>query len=252
MEINIRQIFLILLKKVHIIMICALIVAVLSLLYTNYMVTPLYSSSAMLSIQASENREDYKSVTTADYTVSVELVSTITELIKNEACLNIVGEITGLNKYYSPQALKSMITVSSKKTENFYITVSAPYPEHSLILVNAFADVLSDSSFVRGNIVNADDKDPNRGYIKKILKAGTVTLISGAKNVPLTPSSPNIAKNTFLGLIIGAAIASLFYIFKDFVSTKVLTEEDIELLIPDLISLGTVPLINPCKGSEQN
>lgn len=252
MEINIRQIFLILLKKAHVIVVCALIAAVFSFLYTNYMITPLYSSSAMLSIQASENREDYKSVTTADYTVSVELVSTITELIKNEACLNIVGEITGLNKYYSPQALKSMISISSKETENFYITVSAPYPEHSLILVNAFADVLSDSSFVRGNIVNADDKDPNRGYIKKILKAGTVTLISGAKNVPLTPSSPNIAKNTFLGLLVGALIASLFYIFKDFVSTKVLTEEDIENLIPDLISLGSIPLITPSKGSEQN
>ncbi len=252
MEINIRQIFLILLKKAHVIVACALIAAVFSFIYTNYMITPLYSSSAMLSIQASENREDYKSVTTADYTVSVELVSTITELIKNEACLNIVGEITGLNKYYSPQALKSMISISSKETENFYITVSTPYPEHSLILVNAFADVLSDSSFVRGNIVNADDKDPNRGYIKKILKAGTVTLISGAKNVPLTPSSPNIAKNTFLGLLVGALIASLFYIFKDFVSTKVLTEEDIENLIPDLISLGSIPLITPSKGSEQN
>ena len=252
MDINIKQMVLIIMKKIHVIVACALIVAVLSFVYTKFMVTPLYSSSAMLSIQASENREDYKSVTTADYTVSVELVSTITELIKNEACLNIVGEITGLNKYYSLSALKSMISISSKETENFYITVSCPNPEHSLILVNAFADVLSDSSFVRGNIVNADDKDPNRGYIKKILKAGTVTLISGAKNVPLNPSSPNVAKNTFFGLVLGGIISALLYIIKNFISSKVLTEEDIDALIPGLISLGSIPLISASKGSEQH
>ncbi len=251
MEINIKQVVLIVLKKLPVIISCALILGIISFFYTKFMITPLYTSSAMLSIQASENREDYKSVTTADYTVSVELVSTITELIKNEACLNIVGEITGLNKFYSLGQLKSMVSISSKETENFYISISCPYPEHSLILANAFADVLSDSSFVRGNIVNADDKDPNRGYIKKILKAGTVTLISGAKDVPVRPSSPNILRNTIIGILIGGFIAALFYIIKDICSSKVLTEEDIENLIPDLYSLGAIPLISHSKGSEQ-
>ncbi len=251
LELNIRQLFFIILKKLPIIISCGLVLALLMFLYSTFMVTPLYTSSAMLSIQASENRGDYKSVTTADYTVSVELVSTISELIKNDSCLNIVSNISELNRYYSLWQLRNMVSISSSGTENFNIKVSCPNPEHSLLLVNAFADVVSDSSFVNGNIVNADDKDPNRGYIKKILKAGTVTLISGAKSVPLRPSSPNVPRNTFLGFLVGFALACAFFIIKDLFSSKVLTEDDIETLLPDLPSLGTVPVINNSpKGSE--
>lgn len=251
MEINIKQLLFIVLKKLPIILSCAIVVALLMFFYSSFMITPLYTSSAMLSIQASENRGDYKSVTTADYTVSVELVSTISELIKNDSCLNIVGNISNLNRYYSLGQLKSMVSISSKGTENFNINVSCPNPEHSLLLVNAFADVVSDSSFVNGNIVNADDKDPNRGYIKKILKAGTVTLISGAKSIPLSPSSPNVSKNTTLGFVVGFVFAAAFFIIKDVFSSKVLTQEDIEELIPTLSSLGTVPVIaHSSKGSD--
>ena len=250
MEIDIKQLFFIVIKKLPIIVSVALLSTLLMFFYTSFFVTPLYTSSAMLSIQASENRGDYKSVTTADHTVSVELVSTISELIKSEACLSIVGNISGLEQYYGINQLKNMVSVSTKGTENFNITVSCPKPEHALILVNAFADVISDSSFVNGNIVSADDKDPNRGYIKKILKAGTVTLISGAKNVPLNPSSPNLSRNLFTGLVTGTVLSTLFFILKDVVSTKVLTEEDIEELLPELASLGTVPLIISEKGRD--
>ena len=251
MEINLKQLFLVILKKLPIIATFAAIVAFLSLTYTKFFITPLYTSSAMLSIQASENRGNYKSVTTADYTVSVELVSTISELIKNEACLSIVANISNLNQHYSLKQLKNMVSVTTKGTENFTINVASPNPEHALILVNAFADVISDSSFINGNIVNADDKDPGRGYIKKILKAGTVTLISGAKNVPLAPFYPNPIRNTFLGAVIGFVLAAFFFISKDLFSSKVLTTEDIELILPELNSLGAVPLIiNQAKGSD--
>ena len=250
MELNIKQLSLIVIKKLPIIVSVALLSTLLMFFYTSFFVTPLYSSSAMLSIQASENRGDYKSVTTADHTVSIELVSTISELIKNEACLSIVGDISGLNQYYSIYQLKNMVSVSTKGTENFSIVVSCPKPEHALILVNAFADVISDSSFVNGNIVSADDKDPHRGYIKKILKAGTVTLISGAKNIPLKPSSPNLSRNLLIGFVAGAVFSTLFFVLNDLISTKVLTEEDIEALLPDLASLGTVPLIASEKGSD--
>ncbi|MBQ2941473.1 MAG: hypothetical protein IJD97_04480 [Clostridia bacterium] len=250
MEINIRQLFLIVLKKLPVILSVGLIFALITLFYTTFMVTPLYTSSAMLSIQASENRGDYKSVTSADYTVSVELVSTISELIKNEACLAIVGKISQLDRYYSLSQLKSMVSLSSKGTENFNINVSCPNPEHSLLLVNAFADVISDSSFINGNIVNADEKDPNRGYIKKILKAGTVTLISGAKSVPISPSSPSPKKNTALGFIVGFILSAAFFIVKDAFTNKILTEEDIDALLPGLPALGSIPLIeNYQKGS---
>ena len=53
-----------------------------------------------------------------------------------------------------------------------------------------------------------------------------------------------------MGLIAGTVLSTLFFILKDVVSTKVLTEEDIEELLPELASLGTVPLIISEKGSD--
>lgn len=252
MELNIKQIFLIILKKIPTIISCALLLGLLSFLYTNFFVVPLYSSTAMLSVQANENRENYKSVSSGDYSVSVELVSTISELIKNEACIHMVDEITGLGSKYSSGQIKSMLSVTSSGTENFILKVSSPNPEHSLVLVNAFAEVISDATFIDGNIVNADPKDPTRGYIKKILKAGTVTLISGATKIPLSPSSPNTSRNTFTGFAVGLVLSTLFFILKDLINSRVLTESDMDDLFPEIPSLGAVPVISKEKGREKD
>ncbi len=252
MELNLKQIFLVLLKKLPIIILCAILMAALSFSYTKYMVTPLYTSSAMLSIQANENRESYKSVSSGDYSVSVELVSSIAELIKNESCIDLVDDITGLGDKYSFGQLRSTLSISSTGTENFILRVSSPNPEHSLVLVNAFAEVISDASFVDGNIVNADPKDPTRGYIKKIWKAGTVTLISKAKAVPLSPSSPNVSRNTLLAFMAGFALVAAFFVLMAIINSKVLTESDMDELFPEIPSLGSVPVISNEKGSDSN
>ena len=250
MEINLKQIFLILLKKLPIIASCAIILALCSFSYTKFFVIPLYTSSATLSVQANENRESYKSVSSGDYSVSVELVSTISELIRNEACISIVDDLTKLGAKYSFAQIRSMVSIVSNGTENFSVRVSSPNPEHSLILVNAFADVISDATFVDGNIIESDPNDPSRGYIKKILKAGTVTLISGATKVPISPSSPNTTRNTMMGFLAGAAISALFFILKDLINSKVLTESDMDELFPEIPSLGAVPVIEKEKGGD--
>lgn len=243
MEFDIRQIALILLKKLPIILICALLVAALSFLYTSYFITPLYTSQTALSIQASENRESNKSVTTADYNVSVELVASISELVKNDNCVRKVGEITGLDKVYTMGQLTNAVSVASKGTENFTLAVSSPDPVHSLVLANAFAEVISDATFVDGNVVVADDNDPNRGYAKKIIGAGNVKWISRATSVPMKPSEPNTARNTMLGFGIGFFIAALYLIFHEKISARIITEEDITSVLSDLPSLGMIPLV---------
>lgn len=250
--IDIRQIFFIILKKLPVIAACALICAVIAFSYSSFFVTPYYSSSASLCVQASENRGDYKSVTTADFTVSAELVTTISELSKNDVCVKAVGESTGLDKYYTVPQLRSMLKIVSNGTENFSVTATAPDPEHSIILVNAFANVLSDSTFVDGNIVSANANDPYRGYVKKILKAGTVTLISTAKNVPLSPSSPNKLKNAVLAAFLGAAVCAGMYILRECFSSKIITEDDIAMLYSDIPALGTVPIMSVQEGGERN
>lgn len=249
-EIDLRRTFFIIIKKLPVIISGALVLSVLAFVYSSFFVTPVYTSSASLCVQANENREDYQSVTTADFTVSVDLVNTIAELAKNEVCIKAVAESTGLDRYYSVGKIRSMLSVVSSGTENFEVKAICPNPEHSLIMVNAFANVISDSSFVDGNIVSANPNDPYRGYIKKILKAGTVTLISGAKSVPMSPSSPNITKNVFMAFMAGFLIISAVFVLKDIFSTKIITEDDIASSYPDIPVLGAVPVITLSEGGN--
>lgn len=249
-EIDLRQIFFIIVKKLPVIISGALILGVLAFFYSSFFITPVYTSSASLCVQANENREDYKSVTTADFTVSVDLVNTISELAKNDVCMKAVAESTGLDKYYSVGQIRSMLSVVSSGTENFVVKATCPNPEHSLILANAFANVISDSSFVDGNIVSANSNDPYRGYMKKILKAGTVTLISGAKTVPLSPSSPNIGKNVLLAVVAGFLILGAIFVIREGFSMKIITEDDIASSYSDIPALGSVPVITGLEGGK--
>lgn len=250
--IDIKQLFFVVVKRLPVIVACALVFAVVAFVYSGFFVTPYYSSTASLCVQASENRGDYKSVTTADFTVSAELVDTIAKLSKNDVCIKAVGESTGLDKVYSVAQLRSMLNIVSNGTENFSVKANAPDPEHALILVNAFANVLSDSTFVDGNIVSANSNDPYRGYVKKILKAGTVTLISTAKTVPLSPSSPNKTKNAIIAAFMGAVLCAGIYIFMELFTSKIITENDIAELYADIPALGTVPIINIKEGGNGN
>lgn len=249
--IDLRQVFLIIFKKLPVIIAGALICSVAAFLYSSFFITPMYTSSASLCVQANENREDYKSVTTADFTVSADLVDTISELAKNDVCINAVADSTGLDKVYSISQIRSMLQIVSNGTENFTVKAVSPNPEHSLILVNAFANVISDSSFVDGNIVSANSNDPGRGYVKKLLKAGTVTLISNAKNVPLSPSSPNKARNTVVAAMFGALLVSAFYVLRECFTLKIITEDDLAAKYPDIPVLGTVPVITERSGNYE-
>ncbi len=243
MEFNIKQLFFIIIKKLPIIISASLILGASAYFYTGYFVTPLYSSKAFLSYQSNENRKSFKAVNSGDYTVSTELVSSFPELIKDNSCVEIVARITNLDKVYTNDQIKGMISLSSNGTENFTLVASCPNREHSLLLVNAFAKVISDVSLINGNIEESDSTDPNRGYISKIINAGTVTLISEAKNQPTSPSYPNVGRSTSLGFLLGFVLSSLFFVLKDVLTSKLITEDDIEKLLLDIPSLGSIPLI---------
>ena len=251
-NIDLRQMYCILVKKLPVIIACTLACAILAFLYSAFMITPSYTSTASLCVQANENRGDYKSVTTADFTVSADLVDTISELAKNDVCIRAVGESTGLDEVYTMAQIRSMLGIVSNGTESFQVKATCPNPEHSLILVNAFANVISDSTFIDGNIVSANSNDPYRGYVKKILKAGTVTLISNAKSVPLSPSSPNKMKNMAMAALLGAAVCAGVYVMRERLTMKIITEDDIASLYQDIPALGTVPLMSVHEGSERH
>lgn len=243
MELDIKKVFSVIQKKFPAIIAISLIFGFIAFTYTYFFITPLYTSSSTLYVQSNEKREDNRAISSSDHLVSVELVSTVAQLIKNRACIDLLAEQTGLGSVYSYENFRKMISVHNNGTESFRLSVSCEDPEHSFRIVNSLSNIISNASFVNGNIVNASDDDPNRGYVKKILQAGTVTLIDEAKHVPIQPSSPNVASNSLVGILIGAMLSVCFFVLIDQLNTKIMSEDDILSVCETIPILGSIPLI---------
>ncbi|MDP4133287.1 MAG: Wzz/FepE/Etk N-terminal domain-containing protein [Bacillota bacterium] len=248
MELDIRQIFFMILKKAPIIIASTIIVGFLALIFTKIFVTPLYTSTASLYVQANEKRQTAGAISTADYTVSGELVSTITYLIKTDAIINEVAESSNLRDVYDNNHLRDMVSVSSSGTEHFKVKVNSSNPEHALILVNAFSRVISDSTLINNKIINSDD--PNRGYIRAILGTGNITLIDEG-TLPVKPSSPNVVSNTLIGILLGFILSILCITGYEKVNLKIITEDDLTSLFADLPVIGSIPLIEDGPAEEK-
>lgn len=243
MELDLKQIFSVIRKNFFRIIACSIFTGLLVFVYSYFFIPPTYTSTSTLYVQSNEKREDSHTISSADYSVSVELVATVAELIENHACIDILAEQTGLGSVYSYKQFRKMITVHENGTESFSLSISCPDPEHSFRIVNTLANIISNASFVDGNIVEASSDDPHRGYIKKILQAGNVTLIDEAQSVPIEPSSPNVTTNTLIGIFVGCFLSVCIFVLLDQINTKILSEEDAAAICGDIPILGSVPLI---------
>ena len=125
---------------------------------------------------------------------SQKLVNTYIEILRSNTYMAKISDNVGLG--YSANQIKSMLSMNAlNQTEILQIKVTNKNPDHAATILNEI-------------LANADSE------IIRIAKAGSVEVIDEAF-VPRTPSSPNIPKNTMVGLLLGAvlAMAVLFVIY---------------------------------------
>ena len=92
-------------------------------------------------------------------------------------------------------------------TEIFKISVSSYSKEDSKIIADAIAEIAPDE-------------------IIRVVKAGAVEIVDTAK-LPTTYSSPNIPKNTIIGIILGLLFACVLSILLELMNTSVKSREDL-------------------------
>ncbi|MDU2202014.1 MAG: GNVR domain-containing protein, partial [Anaerococcus hydrogenalis] len=107
-----------------------------------------------------------------------------------------------------------------KDTQIISVKVVDTVPERSMDIANATSMVFKDS-------------------ITKIMKVDNVQILDKA-NLPEEASSPNIKKNTAIGLILGFIIGVAISLFKELSDTTFKTTDDIQEAF-DIPVLGMIP-----------
>jgi len=216
-EMDIRQIALILWRKLWVILLFMLLCGGLAFSISNWMITPLYSASVSMYVYNS-NRAD-SNISSSDLATSQKLVDTYIVILKSNTVLNQVSRELG--EEYSSDAIRNMLSASSiNNTEAFSVTIKHPDPWAAERIVNTIARV-------------------SPLEITRVVKAGSVEVIDYA-TTPQYPSHPNIYRNTAVGALAGTAAAILLLILLTMLDTVVRSEEDLTVAF-DIPILGVIP-----------
>lgn len=222
-EIDLKELFYALKKKIVVIIGAFIAGVVLMAGYTIFLVTPMYSASSMIYVLSRTTESNALS----DVQLGTQLTNDYKIFIKTRLVIEQVIENTGVNMSY--EQLANAVTVSNPTDSRILtITVTNPDPATAQLLANEIASVTADTSDVTG--------------------AERPSIVEEAV-LPEAPVSPSLTRNCALGGIAGLAIACVVIIVLYLLNDTIKSEEDIERHL-HLTTLGVIPMKNG-RGSKK-
>ena len=181
-------------KKMYIILLIA-VFAELGILYTSYLVTPMYKSSTTLVLAQSASDTNAKNttntITTTDITLNSKLISTYSELIKSKSVVRQV--ISNLGISVDEEKIEKNITVKAREnTEVIEITVANENKTYATRIANELANVFAKK-------------------VGEIYNINNVNIVDRAEDDD-EPYNIHKGKTTFIFAFIGVAISGLYVI----------------------------------------
>ena len=215
MEIDLGEIFHLLMNKLWIIVLCFIIGATLAFGGTKLLITPKYSASSMIYILTKTT-----SVTSlADIQMGTQLTADFEILATSRPVLEEV--IEKLNLDYTYEELKSMIqTDNQTDTRILRFTVTDTDPIEAKKIANELANVAAE----RVAYVMSSDKP-------KIVEEAAV---------PKSPSSPNTKKNASVVALVFAFAAAAIIVLRYLLNDTIQNEDDVKKYL-GLHMLAAIP-----------
>lgn len=191
-----------------------------ALMYSLFIATPKYNSTTRVYVV--NQKKDNQAITTQDVQLGTLLVKDYKEIILSNS---VMSDVVAKNKLQiTPGELAKKISVDAPKdTRIISITVTDKDPQKARDLANAVREVSADK-------------------IKEVTKIEDVTTLEQAE-AALTPSSPNVFKNSVLAALLGLILAIGGVVLIELMDDRIKRPEDIEETM-DLVLLGVIPSTN--------
>ena len=224
MEIDVFHLLKIFWKRKILIALVAIVVGALAFAYSAFIVKPEFTSTTRIYV-VNRNQGDKPGLTNQDLQAGSYLVKDYREIILSQDVLEKVT--SNLKLDLSPKALASKVKVTVPvDTRIVSISVNDRVPEEASRIANSLREVAAEK-------------------IISITRVSDVTTLEGARPATV-PSSPNIRKNTIIGLLGGTVFTVIAVLIVELVDTRVKRPEDIEDVM-QIALLGVVPNLDKLK-----
>lgn len=198
LELSLIDIFFTLLKKWWIILISAIVIGALSFTYFSFIATPTYTSNARILVGREEDpRDTTTSFTINTLNIATNLTKEFSYLIKEPIVLDPVVKSLGLKA--SAKAVSGAVSVSIPGNELriLDISVRASTPEMAYKLNN---EIINQCALILPTIHE---------------HAKIEIIVTSPASVPASPSAPNVAGYTALGVFLGAVLSAVAVLIFD-------------------------------------
>ena len=223
-EIDLWELFQILLKNWLWILLSTLGCAILGLLITMFLITPKYRAEATMIVNT---RQDQTTTVTNDQITSAQkLVDTYSIIIRSRRVVDPIMEKLNIEADYE-SFVKNIIVESVNDTQVMSIQVENKDPEIALQVVQEIVD-----------------RAP--GAIISTVEAGSVNVVSEPYVNSEVPVSPSKLKNTAIAAFIGLFISSGAFLLIAFLDNTFKSVEDIQKQL-GLVTIGIIPTTESCK-----
>lgn len=223
-EIDVVQVLKVLWKRKLMIALVAIATGVLAFGFSSFIVKPQFTSTTRIYV-VNRNQGDKPGLSNQDLQAGSYLVKDYREIILSQDVLEKV--VTEQNLKFDAKALAKKIQVTvPAETRIVSISVKDGNPEEASRIANGLREVAAQK-------------------IISVTKVSDVTTLEEARPA-LSPSSPNIRRNTILGVGVGAGIVILLAISIEVLDDRVKRPEDIEEVM-HISLLGVIPNLEKLK-----
>lgn len=216
-EIDLKELFFVLLDKAVVIILAGLCLALGAFLFTKVFMTPVYQSTAQLYVI---NKQQEGVTTNNDLSAAKMLTQDFVHLVKSRPVLEQVIEELDLNMTSEDLAAEVTVNVPTD-TRILEIKVTDADPYTAKEIVDSITDIAAKQ-------------------IVQIMEMDKVNVVEEG-NLPINPVSPSTSKNTLLGGIAGVFIAAILVIAAHLMNDTIRTEEDVERYL-GLSVLAAIPI----------
>ena len=223
-EIDVVQMLKVLWKRKLIIALAAIISGAIAFGYSSFVIKPEFTSTTRIYV-VNRNQGDKPGLTNQDLQAGSYLVKDYREIILSQDVLEKVVADQKLNIDAKTLARKVQVTVPAD-TRIVSISVRDGLPEEASRIANALREVASQK-------------------IIAVTRVSDVTTLEEARPA-LSPSSPNIRRNTILGFGVGAGLVIIVVLLIELLDDRVKRPEDIEEVM-HLSLLGVIPNLEKIK-----
>ncbi|MGB7604377.1 MAG: Wzz/FepE/Etk N-terminal domain-containing protein [Lutisporaceae bacterium] len=215
--IDIRELFLIIKKRLWLILLITLITTFIAVIFSFYILQPVYQANTTLYVGKNINVEG--SMGYQDVLMSGQLVKDYRELAKSRLVSNLVISELGL-KDIDTKVITDMLGVNLKsETRIIEITAQHTDPELAKQVANKVADV-----FKRKSV--------------ELIEVDNVQVIDVAET-PVNPIKPNKTMNVAIGFVLGLMLGLGIVFMIEYLDNTIKTANDVEKYL-GLPVIGTI------------